>query len=168
MLSGAPPPSPNRADGTPHCDVVRHRIQPLGSVPVQIDYEPLNPVAVKGKLEPVPLWRALGARSRFGVDVEIGEMTPLVGRDSELSLLKEAYTRVRRDESVQLVTLVGEAGVGKTRLLRELLASRTNFRTSSDEGGRPVRSKVARRMSVSLFAWGAGRSPFSSSFARMN
>src|SRR5439155_11995029 len=33
---------------------------------------------------------------------------------------KEAYSRVRRDESVHLVTLVGEAGVGKTRLLREL------------------------------------------------
>jgi class 3 adenylate cyclase/tetratricopeptide (TPR) repeat protein len=86
----------------------------------QIDYEPLQPVAVKGKPEPVPLWRAKGARSRFGVDVEIGGATPLVGRDSELSLLKEAYTRVRRDASVQLVTLVGEAGVGKTRLLREL------------------------------------------------
>ena len=86
----------------------------------QIDYEPQQPVAVKGKPEPVPLWRARGTRSRFGVDVEIGGVTPLVGRDSELSLLKEAYTRVKRDASVQLVTLVGEAGVGKTRLLREL------------------------------------------------
>src|SRR5262249_58016416 len=52
--------------------------------------------------------------------VEIGGATAFVGRDSELSLLKETYTRVVRDESVQLVTLVGEAGVGKTRLLREL------------------------------------------------
>jgi class 3 adenylate cyclase/tetratricopeptide (TPR) repeat protein len=86
----------------------------------QIDYEPLAAVAVKGKSEPVQLWRATGPRSRFGVDVEIGGSTPLVGRDSELTLLKEAYARVRRDESVQLVTLVGEAGVGKTRLLREL------------------------------------------------
>ena len=86
----------------------------------QIDYEPLEAVSVKGKAEPVLLWRARGPRSRFGVDVEIGGTTPLVGRDSELSLLKETYARVRRDESVQLVTLVGEAGVGKTRLLREL------------------------------------------------
>ena len=86
----------------------------------QIDYELLAPVAVKGKAEPVPLWQARGPRSHFGVDVEIGGSTPLVGRDSELSLLKETYTRVRRDESVQLVTLVGEAGLGKTRLLREL------------------------------------------------
>jgi len=86
----------------------------------QIDYEPLDPVVVKGKSEPVQLWHARGPRSRFGVDVEIGGTTPLVGRDSELSLLKEAYSRVRRDATVQLVTLVGEAGVGKTRLLREL------------------------------------------------
>jgi class 3 adenylate cyclase/tetratricopeptide (TPR) repeat protein len=86
----------------------------------QIDYEPLEPVPVKGKAEPVPLWRARGPRSRFGVDVDIGGTTPLVGRDSELSVLKETYTRVARDESAQLVTLVGEAGVGKTRLLREL------------------------------------------------
>jgi class 3 adenylate cyclase/tetratricopeptide (TPR) repeat protein len=86
----------------------------------QIDYEALDPVTVKGKTEPVQLWRARGPRSRFGVDVEIGGDTPLVGRDSELALLRETYARVRRDESVQLVTLVGEAGVGKTRLLREL------------------------------------------------
>jgi class 3 adenylate cyclase len=86
----------------------------------QIDYEPLEAVSVKGKAEPVTLWSARGPRSRFGIDVEIGGATPLVGRDSELSLLKETYTRVRRDDSVQLVTLVGEAGVGKTRLLREL------------------------------------------------
>jgi class 3 adenylate cyclase/tetratricopeptide (TPR) repeat protein len=86
----------------------------------QIDYEELDPITVKGKSEPVQLWRARGPRSRFGVDVEIGGATPFVGRESELSLLKEAYSRVRRDEATQLVTLVGEAGVGKTRLLREL------------------------------------------------
>jgi class 3 adenylate cyclase/tetratricopeptide (TPR) repeat protein len=86
----------------------------------QIDYEQLDPITVKGKSEPVQLWRARGPRSRFGVDVEIGGSTPLIGRESELSLLREAYSRVRRDEAVQLVTLVGEAGVGKTRLLREL------------------------------------------------
>src|SRR5262249_30802484 len=86
----------------------------------QIDYEPLEAVSVKGKAEPVLLLPARGRRRRFGVDVEIGGATPFVGRDSELSLLKETYTRVVRDESVQLVTLVGEAGVGKTRLLREL------------------------------------------------
>jgi len=86
----------------------------------RIDYEELEPVELKGKSGQVPLWRALSARSRFGVDVEIGGSTLFVGRDHELALLRETYARVRRDETVQLVTLVGEPGVGKTRILREL------------------------------------------------
>jgi class 3 adenylate cyclase/tetratricopeptide (TPR) repeat protein len=86
----------------------------------RIDYEALEPVELKGKSGLIPLWRALSARSRFGVDVEIGGSTLFVGRDHELALLRETYARVRRDETVQLVTLVGEPGVGKTRILREL------------------------------------------------
>ncbi|MFL5964331.1 MAG: AAA family ATPase [Gaiellaceae bacterium] len=85
-----------------------------------IDYEELVPVELKGKAEPVPLWLAQAARSRFGIDVEIGGATPFVGRDHELGLLRETYGRVRRDATVQLVTLVGEPGVGKTRLLSQL------------------------------------------------
>jgi class 3 adenylate cyclase/tetratricopeptide (TPR) repeat protein len=86
----------------------------------RIDYEELEPVELKGKSGLIPLWRALSARSRFGVDVEIGGSTLFVGRDHELALLRETYARVRRDQTVQLVTLVGEPGVGKTRILREL------------------------------------------------
>src|SRR6266404_408108 len=52
-----------------------------------IDYEELTPVELKGKAEPVALWLARSARSRFGVDVEIGGATPFVGRDHELGLL---------------------------------------------------------------------------------
>jgi len=85
-----------------------------------IDYEELTPVELKGKAEPVALWLARSARSRFGVDVEIGGATPFVGRDHELGLLRETYGRVSRDATVQLVTLLGEPGVGKTRLLSEL------------------------------------------------
>jgi tetratricopeptide (TPR) repeat protein len=44
---------------------------------------------------------------------------PFVGRDAELVLLKQAYTRAAREPSVQLVTVVGEPGIGKTRLLAE-------------------------------------------------
>jgi len=85
-----------------------------------IEYEQLEPVVLKGKAEPIPLWRALRPRSSFGVDAEIGAPTPFVGRDHELSLLKETYAGVVSESAVQLVTLVGEPGVGKTRLLREL------------------------------------------------
>ncbi len=86
----------------------------------KVVYEELEPVAVKGKAEPVALWRAVSARSRFGVDVEIGGTTPFVGRDRELVLLQETFGRAEQEQAVQLVTIVGEPGVGKTRLLREL------------------------------------------------
>jgi class 3 adenylate cyclase/tetratricopeptide (TPR) repeat protein len=82
-------------------------------------YEPLEPVAVKGKAESLPLWHAIAPRRRFGVDVEPIVRTPLIGRDDDLGLLQSIYTRTLRDASVQLVTVTGEPGVGKTRLLAE-------------------------------------------------
>jgi class 3 adenylate cyclase/tetratricopeptide (TPR) repeat protein len=83
------------------------------------EYEPLEPVAVKGKAESLPLWHAIAPRRRFGVDVEPIVRTPLIGRDDDLALLQSTYTRTLRDASVQLVTVTGEPGVGKTRLLAE-------------------------------------------------
>jgi class 3 adenylate cyclase len=87
-----------------------------------IDYEELTPVAVKGKTGAVPLWRALGARSRFGVDAEAAPRTPFVGREHELRLLRDTFERMLRETEIQLVTVTGEPGVGKTRLLAELRA----------------------------------------------
>jgi class 3 adenylate cyclase/tetratricopeptide (TPR) repeat protein len=84
-----------------------------------IEYEELEPVTVKGKDDAIAIWRATGARSRFGVDVEQRTLAPLIGRDHELNLLQELYGRVARDETVQLVTVVGEPGVGKSRLVWE-------------------------------------------------
>jgi predicted ATPase/class 3 adenylate cyclase len=82
-------------------------------------YDQLEPVLVKGKPDPVPLWRALSARGRFGVDVETRYRTPFIGRDFDLATLKTAYQRMLRESSLQQVTLVGEPGVGKSRLLGE-------------------------------------------------
>src|SRR5205809_3972619 len=83
------------------------------------EYEQLEPVTVKGKTESLPLWHAIAPRRRFGVDVEPIVRTPLIGRDDDLALLQSIYTRTLRDASVQLVTVTGEPGVGKTRLLAE-------------------------------------------------
>jgi class 3 adenylate cyclase/tetratricopeptide (TPR) repeat protein len=83
-------------------------------------YEELEPVRVKGKTEPVAIWRALRARSRFGVNVDLEPATPMVGREVELTLLTAIYERAVREASVQLVSIVGEPGVGKSRLVREL------------------------------------------------
>jgi class 3 adenylate cyclase/tetratricopeptide (TPR) repeat protein len=83
-----------------------------------VDYEALEPVTVKGKSEPLAIWRALAVRSRYGVDVERPH-TPFVGREDDLALLEQAYTRTQKESSVQLVTIAGEPGVGKTRLVAE-------------------------------------------------
>ena len=83
-------------------------------------YEELPPAAVKGKTEPVPLHRALEPRARFGSDVIRTHTTPFVGRDVERTLLQGLFERSARDQAVQLVTLVGEPGVGKSRLCAEL------------------------------------------------
>jgi len=82
-------------------------------------YDELAPVRVKGKAQPVPVWRLVGARSRFGVDVDQRPVAPFIGRDAELDRLKRRYTRTVRERSVRLVTLLGEPGVGKSRLIHE-------------------------------------------------
>jgi len=87
-----------------------------------IEYEPMEPVAVKGKAEPVGLWGAARARSRFGVDLDPGRAAPLVGRDDELAVLQQPYARTLHESACHLVTLIGEAGIGKSRLVAELHA----------------------------------------------
>ncbi|MDQ3767734.1 MAG: AAA family ATPase [Actinomycetota bacterium] len=82
-----------------------------------IDYEPLDPATVKGKPEPIPIWKVIAARSRTGV---LRYTTPFIGRDLDLTILKTAYQRVLRESSLGLVTVVGEPGIGKSRLLGEL------------------------------------------------
>jgi class 3 adenylate cyclase/tetratricopeptide (TPR) repeat protein len=83
------------------------------------EYEELAPVRVKGKAQPVPVWRLVGTRSRFGVDVGQRPAGPFIGRDAELDLLKRCYARVLRERSGQLVTVLGAPGVGKSRLIHE-------------------------------------------------
>jgi class 3 adenylate cyclase/tetratricopeptide (TPR) repeat protein len=87
-----------------------------------IDYEALRPVRVKGKAEPVGMWRALTARKRVGAETE-RLPAPFIGREDDLALLKQTFARTLRESSVQLVTVTGEPGVGKSRLLAEFKAS---------------------------------------------
>ena len=86
------------------------------------DYEPLEPVAVKGKTEPLAIFRPLQARARFGTDVTRTHTTPLVGRELEKPLLIGTFERAAQQRSCQLVTVLGEPGVGKSRLCAELFA----------------------------------------------
>ncbi|MFL5935631.1 MAG: adenylate/guanylate cyclase domain-containing protein [Gaiellaceae bacterium] len=85
-----------------------------------VAYEPLAPAAMKGKSAAVLLYRAVEARARFGTDLTRTEQTLFVGREVEKTLLQGLFDRCARDSTVAVVTLVGEPGVGKSRLTAEL------------------------------------------------
>jgi class 3 adenylate cyclase len=125
---------PERGEGLVAGDVVNTaaRLQsaaPVGGVIVDaatmrstegaIEYEELEAVAAKGKQQPIRVWHATAARSRFGIDTELRQETLFVGRDSELALLSETFSRTLREPSTQLLTVVSEPGVGKSRLVWE-------------------------------------------------
>ena len=85
-----------------------------------IDYREADAVEAKGKAGPVRVWEAVAARSRVTSEA-VSVASPLVGRDRELAVLSELLVRVRDEASPQLVTLVGVPGIGKSRLVYELM-----------------------------------------------
>jgi class 3 adenylate cyclase len=85
-----------------------------------IDYRAAEAVEAKGKAAPVRVWEAVAARSRVTSEA-VSVSSPLVGRDRELAVLSELLVRVRDEASPQLVTLVGVPGIGKSRLVYELM-----------------------------------------------
>lgn len=100
----------------------------------RIVYGDRRDATLKGKAMPVPLWPALGVREEFGERWD-GYETPLIGRDREVSLLLEAWVRAQGGEG-QLVCVVGDAGVGKSRLIAEALG-----RLASSSAVRIVRGR---------------------------
>jgi class 3 adenylate cyclase/tetratricopeptide (TPR) repeat protein len=84
-----------------------------------VDYRRLEPLHLRGKAEPVPAWEATGLVAAHPTRRTAVE-SPLVGREDELALIESLYERVEREGRPHLVTVIGEAGVGKSRLLREL------------------------------------------------
>jgi class 3 adenylate cyclase/tetratricopeptide (TPR) repeat protein len=86
-----------------------------------IEYRELPALELKGKAEPVPSWQALRIRAKQrGERPQLGMEARLVGRDEELSVLKQTFRRVQSEGRPALATVVGPAGVGKSRLVREL------------------------------------------------
>ncbi len=86
-----------------------------------ISFESAGGQVLKGKAEPVPAWRAMrvvaergGARRPDAIE------PPFVGRAEELRFLKEQFHATGREGRARLVSLVGQAGIGKSRLAWEL------------------------------------------------
>jgi class 3 adenylate cyclase/tetratricopeptide (TPR) repeat protein len=84
--------------------------------------EPLEPLSLKGKARPVAAWRLLGVvegAPPFPRRLD----TPLVGREEELSRLRAEFEAAVSERRCRLATIVGPAGIGKSRLGNELLRS---------------------------------------------
>jgi len=85
------------------------------------NFESLGKVSVKGKEEPLEAFRLIEAsevETRIGASVARG-LTPFVGRKRELEALKEAFEKAKSGQG-QVIGVVGEAGVGKSRLILEM------------------------------------------------
>ncbi len=84
-----------------------------------IEFEEAEPITAKGKAEPVPVWVAVAvhhARTRRGAE------STFVGRAEELARVLGAWDRVTATGTPALAIIVGEPGLGKTRLLHEVTA----------------------------------------------
>ena len=84
-----------------------------------VEVEALEPLALKGKAEPV-------AAARLVRVLEVPERrhdVPFIGRERELAVVRDAWERVLAERGCELVTIVGEAGVGKSRLVAETVAT---------------------------------------------
>ncbi|MEK6720685.1 MAG: adenylate/guanylate cyclase domain-containing protein [Chloroflexota bacterium] len=82
-----------------------------------IAFEEAGEQALKGKAAPVPAWRALRVVAEIGGRNRSDALeAPFVGRDDELRLLKELFHATGREGKARLVSVIGPAGIGKSRL----------------------------------------------------
>jgi class 3 adenylate cyclase/tetratricopeptide (TPR) repeat protein len=84
--------------------------------------EAVEPLTLKGKSEPIPAWRLLGVREEPGRRLRPME-APLVGRRRPLRLLDEGFREATEERVCHLFTVLGVAGVGKSRLIEEFVTS---------------------------------------------
>jgi class 3 adenylate cyclase/tetratricopeptide (TPR) repeat protein len=84
-----------------------------------VDVEAVEPLELKGKSEPVPAYRLVGVRESTERPRRLD--APMVGRGLELAQLRATLDEATADGRCHLVTIVGEAGVGKSRLVDELM-----------------------------------------------
>ena len=110
------------------------------------DLQDLGPQTLKGIPTPLPVYRVVGeseVQSRFEAAIRTG-LTPLVGREAELGLLRDRWERAKQGAG-QAVALAGEPGIGKSRLMQALKAQ------VIDEGATPLEFRCSAYHSNSAF-----------------
>jgi class 3 adenylate cyclase/tetratricopeptide (TPR) repeat protein len=105
-----------------------------------VEVEEVEPLELKGKAERVPAYRLVEVHE--AESVERRRDSPLVGREQELDLLSGELAAAIRDNSCRMVTIVAQAGVGKSRLI--------------DEFGRSAVSSEARLLRGRCLPYGRG------------
>ena len=111
-----------------------------------IVYEPLEPVVAKGKADAVEAWLAVEAATQVGE--RRSSRAPLVGRTRELDVLRGIWERTSAERRPHLVTVLGQAGVGKTRLATEF------SELVRERGGQTIRGRsLPYRESSAYFAF---------------
>ena len=96
--------------------------QTLELVRSAVSVQPVAPLELKGKSQPVPAFWLLDV-APAGAGVDPGLSSPLVGRERELDVLRDAFDRTVTGRSCELVTVVGPAGIGKSRLTSDFVDS---------------------------------------------
>ena len=101
-----------------------------------IEYESPASLELRGRPEAMEAFRAVRARSDVPEQARgLPQMRArLVGRTRELTLLADTFDRARNDRRGQLFTVIGNAGVGKSRLVGEFLRARRAVRSASCAG----------------------------------
>ncbi|MGN6429309.1 MAG: ATP-binding protein [Gaiellaceae bacterium] len=89
-----------------------------------VEVEEVEPLELKGKAERVPAYRLVAVREAETIDRR--HDSPLVGRERELGLLSDELAAATRDSGCRRVTIVAQAGVGKSRLIEEFGRSATD------------------------------------------
>jgi class 3 adenylate cyclase len=98
-----------------------------------IEYEPTEPVVAKGKEHPVEAWVAVRALTEVGERPLTG--STIVGRESELTILRTFWERATTEQQPHLVSIFGSAGVGKSTVAAEFM------RLATESGARAVRGR---------------------------
>ena len=91
------------------------------AAPDTFAWESLPPMKVKGKTEPVTVFRVIGQRARHTFRLQVPEYhLPMVGREAELTQCEDILVKTLEGHG-QIIALVGDAGLGKTRLAAEII-----------------------------------------------
>jgi class 3 adenylate cyclase/tetratricopeptide (TPR) repeat protein len=93
-----------------------------------VQVEPVAPLTLKGKAEPVPAYRLTGVRESAEGFERRGD-APMIGREAEMAELRAVIGEAIALRGCRMVTVVGDAGLGKSRLIKEFTAEQADLAT---------------------------------------